>query len=326
MKNLASISIFLLAVLLFFAVVSYSFREVNLAQLVDQAGILNLCISLFIGLLFHVSFGLIMWVGFRLHYHLKLDKLEILVLPLMMHLFLYIMPIKGGMLFQMFYSKHKYGLDLSKGFSFGVMVFLISLILTVFLGLALLYVVPVESFELKLMVWCMAATFFGMFFALRLLPKKELNPIGFYQQSANFLIRVRLQLEEQTRNWKLFVGLSLTTLVSTLIQAIWFWQVGEVLGLQSGFLQTLLVVLILRILLLIRLLPGNLGIQELMIGAVFAAAGFQLEDGLFIAIVTRLISVFWTSVIGLPALFSNLHYFESATLRGLIEKVAKSNK
>jgi uncharacterized membrane protein YbhN (UPF0104 family) len=133
-------------------------------------------------------------------------------------------------------------------------------------------------------------------------------------------------LEEQTRNWKLFAGLSVTTLASTLIQALWFWKVAEILSLQSGYLPVLLVVLILRILFLIRILPGNLGIQELMIGAVFAAAGFQLEEGLLIGVITRLISVFWTTIIGLPALFSNLHYFESATLRGLIEKVAQSNK
>lgn len=326
MKNLASRSVFLVAALLFFVVADYSFREVDLAQFLSKTRPANLFGLLLTGLFFHLSFGLIMWVGFRLHYQLKLDKLEILVLPMMMHLFLYIMPIKGGMLFQVFYSKQKYGLDLSKGFSFGVMVFLNSLLLTVLLGLALLYFIPIRSLELKLMIWCLAASLFGIFVAIRLLPKKELNPVGLLPRIANFLIRVRKQLEEQTRNRKLFVALSVTTLISTLIQAFWFWKVAEVLGLQSEFLPVLLVVLILRILLLIRLLPGNLGVQELMIGAVFAAAGFQLQEGLLIAVITRLISVFWTTIIGLPALFSNLHYFESATLRGLIEKVAKSNK
>lgn len=326
MGKLATKAVFLLAVALFFGVVSYSFREMDLAHLVGRAGMGGLAELMLLGLLFHLSFGLIMWVGFRLHYGLRLGTSEILVLPMMMHLFLYLMPIKGGMLFQVYYSKKKYGLDLSRGFSFGVMVFINSLLLTIVLGLILVYAIPVDSFELKVMIWGMAAAMVTMIFGLRTLPTEQKKASRFVHRFANFMIRVGVQLNEQFSNKKLFIALSGTTLVSMLIQSLWFWKTSEVLGLQSEFLPVMLVVLILRILLLIRLLPGNLGIQELMIAAVFAAAGFRLEDGLLIGVITRLISVFWTTIIGLPALFSNLHYFESATLRGLVEKVAKSNK
>jgi hypothetical protein len=192
MDKLVTKTVFLLAVLLFFGVVGYSFQELDLGLFVGKTGFWNLMVLLTLGLLFHVSFGLIMWIGFRLHYQLKLDKLEILILTMMMHLFLYIMPIKGGMLFQVFYSKQKYGLDLSKGFSFGVMVFLNSLLLTIVLGLALVYIIPVNSFELEVMIWGMAAGLIGLLFALRFLPKEEMIATGFLQRSANFLIRAAI--------------------------------------------------------------------------------------------------------------------------------------
>jgi hypothetical protein len=62
-----------------------------------------------------------------------------------------------------------------------------------------------------------------------------------------------------------------------------------------------------------------------MIAVTFAAAGFTVEDGLLIGIITRLISVFWSAVVGLPALYSNLKYFdvENEGLVQLIRKVGK---
>ena len=58
----------------------------------------------------------------------------------------------------------------------------------------------------------------------------------------------------------------------------------------------------------------------------FAAAVFQLEDGLLIGVVTPLISVFWSAFTGLPALYSNLKYFDSISISELINKVSKSDK
>lgn len=246
----------------------------------------------------------------------------------MMHLFLYLMPMKGGMLFQVFYSKHKYKLDLGKGFSLGMTVFFSSVLLTVFLGIGLLYLIPIESIELKMTLWLIGLGFLGMLVGINLIPKNLPRSNGIFAKIVGFLMNVRLQLAEQLKNWKLLIGLLTTTFVSVIVQAILFWQTGEILGIHSSFLPVLLIVLILRIVLLVRLLPGNLGIQEIMIGATFAAAGFELQDGLIIGIMTRLISVFWSAVIGLPALYSNLKYFHIGNdgLSKLISKVSRSKE
>ena len=54
-------------------------------------------------------------------------------------------------------------------------------------------------------------------------------------------------------------------------------------------------------------------------------AGFEIEEGLLVGLVNRLIAVFWTAALGLPALYSNLKYFDSFSIRGLINKVAQPN-
>ncbi len=326
MSKLGSIAFFISAALLFFVVVAFTFREVNVTELMNLISATDIFVLVGLGFLFHISFGVIMWVGFALHYKLQLKNIEILTLPLMMHLFLYLMPVKGGMLFQVFYTKHKYKLDISKGFSLGLMVFLNSIVLTVILGLALSYLIPVESTELRITILAMAVGLAGTIATMLVLPSTPKKGEGILNSLFNFLINVRLQLEDQFKNIRLFFGLLTTTFISVTIQAFWFWQTALILDIQCDSAPVYLVVLVLRILLLIRLLPGNLGIQEVVIGVVFSAAGFALEEGLLIGVVTRLISVFWSAAIGLPALYSNLSYFDSLSIKGLIAKVAKTSQ
>lgn len=269
-----------------------------------------------------------MWVGFWLHYNLKIKAIETLTLPLMMHLFLYLMPMKGGMLFQVFYSKHKYGLDLSKAFSLGIMAFIILVMLAVFLGMFLTYIIPVESTEIRVALWAMATMIVGMIGTLGLVPNYHPEKTRWLKKPVLFLVAVRTQLFEQLKNWKLTFGLFSTTFISVIIQALLFWETGNALGIESAFLPILLLVLILRVVTLVRILPGNLGLQEIMVATVYAAAGFSIEDGLLIGIMTRLISVFWSALVGLPALYSNLKYFdvENEGLVQLIRKVGKPRK
>jgi len=326
MKNAAPASIFIVAMLLFMAVVGFTFREVDVAVIFSQMGLVKLASLFSIGLAFHVSFGVIMWVGFALHYKMRLPAKEMVQLPMMMHLFLYLMPMKGGMLFQVFYTRHRYGLDMSKGFSLGLTVFLASLLLTVVLGLALTYIIPVNSMELRTMLWAMGASVVGGAIVMQLLPANVTGKSGLVWKLTDFLVNVRKQLADQLKNGRLFVALMFTTAISVLVQAVWFWKTASALGIQSQLLPVLLVVLILRVILLIRILPGNLGVQEVMIGAVFAAAGFQMQEGLLIGVVTRLISVFWAATIGLAGLYSNLRYFSSDSISGLIRKVAGNDK
>jgi uncharacterized membrane protein YbhN (UPF0104 family) len=232
------------------------------------------------------------------------------------------MPIKGGMLFQVFYSKHKYGLDLSKGFSLGVMIFLITLVLAAVLGLILLYTLPVNSPELEACLWLMGSSVVGLMFFLKFIRTNEVKSVGLLSNLRKFLINVRIQLLEQMRNSQLCIGLLVTTIISTLARTLWFWRTGEMLGISSSFSHILLIVLVLQVILLFRFIPGNLGLQEIMIAAVFSAAGFEIEEGLLVGLITRLITVFWSAIVGLPALFYNLKYFESDSISGLLKRIA----
>ncbi|MBL4586668.1 MAG: flippase-like domain-containing protein [Flavobacteriales bacterium] len=320
MKKTRNILLFLAATLLFLAVVWFTFKEVDVVDIWSRLTVTNLLLNISFGLAFFLSFGFIMQVGFRQQYQLRINRIDVLTLPIMMHLFTYIMPIKGGMLFQTFFSRYKYKLDLTKGFSLGIMVFLISLLTTVFFGCALAFWLDLQSNALLLTLASMGFGLISLPVLLRFLPKEKKHADGLFNRLIGFLINVRSQLSEQIKNRPLLLGLLLTTLLSVLIQSVWFYQTAKMLGISTELAPVILIVLVLRILLLIRLLPGNLGIQELIIGIVFNAAGFSMEEGLIIALTTRAVSVLLAAMIGLPALYSNLRHFNSGSLSALIRK------
>ena len=322
-SKLKSFGLFGIASLLFTAVVAITFKEVDVQQIISEVSLSNLIGVMLLGLMFRSTFGIIMWVGFWLQYNLKMRLSEIFFLPLMMHLFIYIMPIKGGMLFQVFYTRQKYKLDISKGFSLGVMIFLITVTLAAVLGLTLTYLIPVNSPELKSGLLFMGLSVIGLMVVLRFIPESNIKGDGWIAKLRRFLISVRMQLVGQIKNVKLSVGLLLTTIVSTLMQSLWFWQTAAMLGISTDFAPILLIVLVLQVMLLFRFVPGNLGLQEIMIAAVFSAAGFEIQEGLMVGLITRLIAVFWSAVNGLPALYYNLRYFESSSISGLLKRVAR---
>ena len=125
------------ALALFLTVVFFTIRQVELRAIMAPVSQGALFANLGLGLAWFLSFGLILKFGYRTHYHVSLEPVEVLTLPLMMHLFTYILPMNGGLLFQIFYMNHRHQLDMSKGLSFGFQIVLVSLLLTVILGLGL---------------------------------------------------------------------------------------------------------------------------------------------------------------------------------------------
>ena len=162
----------------------------------------------------------------------------------------------------------------------------------------------------------------GFSTSMSLAPKSTANSDNLASKIIRFLISVHNQLSDQIRNRKLFLGLMLLTFISLLFRQFGSGTAG-ILGVQSSFLPILLVVLVLRVVLLFCLIPGNSGIQEIMIGVVFAAAGFSTEQGLLIGLVTRMVSVVFAGTIGLSGLHSSLELLKTDSIFALVKSISK---
>ena len=93
------------------------------------------------------------------------------------------------------------------------------------------------------------------------------------------------------------------TSISAGFQSWWFYQTAIVLGYDVSWMGMTLATLIIRILMLVRFVPGNLGFQEILSGAMFAAAGLTVEDGLLVAMINRLASMTLAGILGTGAVY-----------------------
>ncbi len=301
------------------------FKDIDPVELLKRIGPMRLLLNFVIGLVYFFSFGLLMNVVYRHHYKKRLSWSDTFLLPFMMHLWTYILPMKGGLIYQTFFIKAKYGLDMSKGFSVGVLVFAASLLITCFVGGALSFLVH-DALVLQLLLLFMFGTLIFFLVAGRLVTPPAPNKTGFLNSIIGFVKNVLIQFNEQIKDVNLLFKLILVTVFSTLAHAVWFYHCAYVLGYEPEPVGILLATLVLRIITLVRILPGNLGIQEVMIGSVFMAAGLGLQEGLATSLLIRLMSVILAGTLGVGGLYLNFRYFETDSLSGLITKLKKSNE
>jgi uncharacterized protein (TIRG00374 family) len=159
----------------------------------------------------------------------------------------------------------------------------------------------------------------------RFVGKPNPNSSGLINSLMRFVQNVLIQFNEQVKDVKLLFKLIFVTLASTLVHALWFYHCAFLLGYNPEPVGILLATLVLRIVTLVRILPGNLGVQEVMIGSVFLAAGLGLHEGLTTALLVRLVSVVLAGTLGAAGLYSNFRYFDADSFTGLISKLKKSN-
>ena len=292
--------------------------------MVSQLSINDVIQNIIIGTGYFLSRGLVIKVIYKHHYNVNLPWQDTLLLPSMMHLFTYVLPMKGGLIFQTYFSKAKYGLDMSKGFSVGLLVFAASLIIASFIGGALSFLIR-DALALQLLLLFMFGTLIFFLVAGKFVSEPDPSKTGFLNSLIAFVQKVLIQFREQLKDSKLLFRVIFVTLASTLVHAVWFYHCAYVLGYEPEPVGILLATLVLRIVTLVRILPGNLGVQEVMIGSVFLAAGLGLQEGLTTSLLVRLISVVLAGTLGIGGLYLNFRYFETDSITGLLNKLKRSD-
>jgi hypothetical protein len=321
-KRGRSILLFALAAIVFSVVVYFTFKDVDLQSFLQHLTIQNVGLNLLIGIVYFWSFGWVMAVVFKKHYNIEFEKEDTVLLPFMMHIFSYIMPVQGGMLFQTFFMKMKYKMALTKGLSTGVYLFMASLILTCVGGLILSYFVDGVT-EIRMILFLMLVGLIGMFIGAVITRGIAVKGTGIFNKIIGFLHSIISQVGELSKQPILFLKVMLIIGLSATTHAVWFYQTAVILGIEVSFAGMVLATLVFRILMLIRLLPGNLGIQELMTSIVFLGAGLTLEEGLLIAVFNRGASVVLASVIGLAGLYHNFRYFGTDGIQQLLKEMKR---
>ncbi len=224
----------------------------------------------------------------------------------------------------MVFMHAKYQVDLSKGFSVGVLIFSISLFVTCFLGSLLAFQIP-NALPLQLTLMVMGLTLLLLIVAVNIIPERELGETARFYQVQKFATNVISQLRYQSSDHALLLKTLLVTIGAAILYSYWFYNSALLLGYNPEPYGIALATLVLRIILLFKFLPGNLGIQELITGAIFTSAGLGLEEGLMTALIIRLTSAFLAFTVGLPSLYANFRYFKTNSIKEILNKLKKQS-
>jgi len=241
-------------------------------------------------------------------------------MPMSMNLFSYFIPTNGGIIYAIYFLKKKYNVDTRQGFSVGVVTIYISFIVS---GLATLIALLV--FRLT-MAWLVVLALVMIFSPLLVyLGDRMLGLIPFPR--GGFLNRVQVYLHEviqqslqMLRNLKItLINGALTVLALLLIFGV-YYLLNEALDTRMTVLALIAIITMQRISVLIRLLPGNLGLEELMTAALFGIIGQDPSIGLLYSVFMRFCTFIWTLPIGVLHTTFNASFFSVKDLRVLLKK------
>ena len=106
----------------------------------------------------------------------------------------------------------------------------------------------------------------------------------------------------------------LLVLLSILIYILWVYWSAKSFGLNMSLSSVIILALVLRLSVIARFIPGNVGIQELISGATTTMMGGNIQEGILIALFIRLTALVIAIVFGLYSLIRNIDIFKTESL------------
>jgi len=241
--------------------------------------------------------------GLQLYIMLKnqsvnLSLIDQFLLPVSMALFGYLVPVNGGMLFSLFFMKKKLSVDIKEGLSIGVYSLYISFLLTGLIGF--LYCI----FYNNQLVVILPLSFILILFPLIVniitfnLDKVKLKKMPFLGKVTGFLRNVSVSSNSQFKNRRSLIQLLIINVLMIVVHiASTYWLIS-MLNLKVPLLSVALITLFMRMSSLVRVFPGNIGIDELFAGGIFAFFGLSPSDGIVLVIYSRVIALLFLLIPG----------------------------
>jgi hypothetical protein len=286
--------------------VSAEFKQLNI-----QNSIYAACL----GLAF--SFFLFLIQGLELLLLLKkrnvlLEKKDTVTLPFSMNFWGHFIPIQGGFFYFLTFIKSKYGVSVFSLTGAYFWLFFLGLSVDGIMGLMLLVRFQ-ASWLLILWLMGMACSVFVLHGLAAMNHVKDIK-VG-QGWKGKIIQRIQMALEGfsqfKAADYLRFAGISM---LLTALTSFWGWQISKEFDLGIDLAGVFYATVLMRIGLLLKITPGNLGVLQLGSGAVFSALGYSASAGIFISVWQQASMLLVSIPIGLAGTWLNRHQFSWKSL------------
>ena len=217
----------------------------------------------------------------------KLSWVDTFFLPISMSFWAYIIPTNGGFLYSLYFLAKKYQCKLENSSAVGIFTIYMLFILSGVIGVGLSFFLPFREGAACFLIsvlcisfpWCVRL---GNF-VLEILAER----LVFLGKISRFIGSIVTDCHIWLLDRKLIIFNTLIVLSQLLFTYLLYVWIIHILQVEINLPLLFLVVMLKKISALVRLLPGNLGLEEVMTGIFFSMAGLTLTTGLLIAAIAR---------------------------------------
>lgn len=305
-----------LAMIVLLVIVFCVFIRKNEIELLCRIDFFSFVVLIGFTLVFYMVGGLQYYV-LKDMYGINLEKKDILLLPVSMNLWSFIMPLQGSAFFFMLFLKHRHKVKISDSLSITIFLYLITVFFAGLVGIifAVIYNLTFSLFSLISLIFLLNPLFVVL--GNKIASRVPEGKIKFIKSVIAFSKRTAGNMNSMWMNYK-YVAIFLALIICRmLVSTFWYMWIVRILGYHDvPFLSLLLLALWLTVSLIVRFTPNNWGVLQLVSGLMFSLIALSPQQGVMISMVASATLTIVAFTLGVAA---NLYYLRSWKIKSLKE-------
>jgi hypothetical protein len=275
--------------------------------------------SVFIGLLIYSTSG-IQYFFVRNKYKLKVNKEDILLLPIVMNLWSFIIPFQGSLIFSTLFFRLKYNIKITDSFAINFYLYLVTVF---FAGIVSFIFVLIHKMYFSILAMISILFILSPLILMLLnfiLPKFSLNKISFVNKVYSISCTILKSTKELWADKKNTLVIFILNILRTFMCMVWFYWIAKSIGLQVPFLSVALLSIMMDISIIIKFTPDNLGIAQAVSGLIASLTGLSASTGILISLLASATTLIIICTIGIWANYNYMKYFKVGSIKELLKR------
>jgi hypothetical protein len=250
--------------------------------------------------------------------NLRLSLKDRIFFPAARNLWSYIIPFQGSFAYSLAFTKFKYGATVKEGLSLNIYLLLFNFFFAGIIGIYYVY----ESDDIP-SVFLILCVFMVLIPLLIIAANKLISNIN--EPSGRILSYIYLNIGSVSSNltllWKDLRFSSyvfIFSILHTTATALWISWTVKILEIDIDIISVVFLSLILKISLVFKITPGNLGVEQLVFGGLFSLMNYDPHAGVLISLFNKAITIFISLTAGSVFTIVNLKYFKTDKIKEVL--------
>lgn len=249
----------------------------------------------------------------------KLSIIDEITFPISRNLWGYLLPFQGALAYTIAFIKFKYNVNLTKNFSINLYLVIFNLFFTGVIGL--LYFIQADNNSLWFLT--IAVLFILLPVAILISGKKiritnypKYPFLKFIFTKTGIIIS---EISDLLADIKASSVIFLFYMIHTILAVIWIYWAVQIFNVGINLIEVVLIAMVLKMSLIIKITPGNLGVEQLFYGSVFILIGHDPGMGVLLSLFNRMITILISFTIGVVFTVVNIKYLKFSKIKNDIE-------